>query len=346
MLPSRALRLGLPLLASAALILAWGLAAGTLTAAPVAQASGNGQVQIVVPQPDSNNNAPGPVGANVTITAQSLNAQDTYAVGVAISPAGCAAQFISVTDQPITPDQSGNLRTTFTWPSAANAVGSSYFICVQDTKQPGSAALQSAAVYTVRAGSPPSISIKAAASQDGTPGPIPPQGSNHYYAGSQITITGENFVPGGQLLLAYLATQKITDPSQLQAALPLSTRDGSPITPDSNGSFTTTVTLPVPQGALPGTFHVYVVSQDGTASTYPFLMAEKTISILSPPAPTPTVTVAAPTPTVATPTPQGNGGGGPKNLGAVIGLGVTSVLLFVIGVILLASAASMPRPRQ
>src|SRR5579859_6135304 len=67
-LPSRALRLGLPLLASAALILAWGLAAGTLTAAPVAQASGNGQVQIVVPQPDSNNNARGPVGANVTIT--------------------------------------------------------------------------------------------------------------------------------------------------------------------------------------------------------------------------------------------------------------------------------------
>ncbi|MGH2516173.1 MAG: hypothetical protein ACRDHP_11010, partial [Ktedonobacterales bacterium] len=224
-LPSRALHLALPLLLSLGFLFMWGLAAALLPSVPAAFASGNGRVQIVTPQPDSNNDAQGPVGAYVSIAAQNLNAQDSYAVGVALSPAGCGAQFISVTDQPIQPDSSGAIATTFVWPSAAGAVGSSYFICVQDASQPSSPALQSTDIYTVRAGSAPSITIKAApqAGDSGTQAPIPPQGSNQYYAGSQITITGRNFVPGGQPLSVYLSTQKITTLSQLQSAQQLQT---------------------------------------------------------------------------------------------------------------------------
>ena len=343
-LPSRALRLALPLLASLALILVWGLAAVTLTAVPAARAVGNGTVQIVTPQPDSNNNAQGPVGAYVTINAQSLNTQDSYVIGVGIAPGGCSAQFISATTQPVVPDQSGNLVTTFTWPSAANAVGSSYYVCVQDTSQSGSPSVQSTDVYIVRAGSKPSIAI-AAAQQGGTP-----QGSNRYYAGSQITITGTNFVPGGQPLAVHLLSGLATDPNELQSAPQLSPTDNSTITADNNGGFSTTVTLPVPQVTLPAKFYVYVVSQDAQSGTYPSLIADKAITIVQQPAPTPTVTVAPPTPTVILTPPggtgNGNGGDGPHHVKSVIGLGVISVLLFVIGVILLASAASMPRPQQ
>ncbi|MGH7194747.1 MAG: hypothetical protein ACREJM_14605, partial [Candidatus Saccharimonadales bacterium] len=210
-------------------------------------------------------------------------------------------------------------------------------------------------IYTVRAGSAPSITVKAApataSNGSGTQAPIPPQGPNQYYPSSQITITGRNFVPGGQPLSVYLSTQKITTLSQLQSAQQLQTTDGSPITPDNNGSFTATVTLPAAPGAVPGSYYVYVTSQDTqNGTTLPSLIAGKSITIVQQPAPTPTVTVAPPTATVRS-TPTGSGGsggtsGGPQNLGVVIGLGVTSVLLFVIGVILLASAAAMPRAQR
>lgn len=348
-LPSRrALRVALPLLASLALILVWGLAALTLPQVQVARASGNGQVQIIVPQPDSNGNAQGPVGAYVSISAQNLNTQDRYVIGVGVAPGGCTAQFTPATTQPVVPDANGNLVTTFIWPSAADAVGSSYYICVQDASQAGNPSLQSTDVYTVRAGNAPSITVAPAqqTSGSGTQGPIPPQGSNTYYAGSQITITGQNFVPGGEPLAVHLLKDMPTDQNDLQSAQELFPTDNSTITADSNGSFTTTVTLPVPQATLPSKFYIYVVSQDSQNGTYPSLIAEKRITIATAPTPTPTVTVAPPTATPATTPPGTSTGGGSKNYPAIIGLGAASVLLFVIGVILLASAAAMPRPQR
>lgn len=346
--PSRASRMALPLLASLTLILVWGLSSITITGVPAARASGNATVAIIVPQPDGSGNAQGPVGAYVSISAQSLNAQDTYVIGVGLAPGGCNAQFIPSGSQGVAPDANGNLVTTIIWPSAANAVGSSYYICVLDHSQPASQPIQSTGYYTVRAGSPPSISIAPAPLQNGTPGPIPPQGSNRYYAGSQITITGQNYVPGGEPLAVHLLSGPPTDQNDILNAPTLPPTDNSTIVADPNGSFTTTVALPAPQGALPAKFYVYVVSQDQQqfqgGTTYPSLIADKSITIVSPPAPTPTVTVA-PTSTPAQPPASPPASNGPKNLGAVIGLGVTSALLFIIGVILLASAASMPRPR-
>ncbi|HLJ80369.1 MAG TPA: hypothetical protein VKT52_02710, partial [Ktedonobacterales bacterium] len=347
-LSSRALRMALPLLASLALILVWGLASITLAKVPAARASGNATVAIIVPQPDSSGNARGPVGAYVSISAQNLNAQDTYVIGVGLSSVGCSAQFIPSGSQGVAPDTNGNLVTTIIWPSAANAVGSSYYICVQDHSQPGSPAIQSTDTYTVRAGNPPSISIAPAALPNGTPGPIPPQGSNSYYAGSQITITGQNYVPGGEPLAIHLLSRPPTDQNDILNAPTLPPTDNSTIVADPNGSFTTTVALPVPQTSLPAKFYVYVVSQDQQqfqgGTTYPSLIADKSITIVAQPSPTPTVTVA-PTSTPAHTVTTTNNDNGPPNLGAVIGLGVTSALLFIIGVILLASAASMPRPR-
>lgn len=345
--PARALRIVMPLTVSLALALVWAMAATAVSKAPAARASGDPQVTILTPSA-SNGTAQGPVGANVTVQASGVIPQLTYFVGVAIAPTGCVSQFINVTSQPITADNSGGFTTTFSWPKAAAAVGSSYYICVQDATQPSSPAFQSQQVYIVRAASAPAIDVKPAPQPSvgaGTPttGPIPPQGSNRYYAGEQVTIIGQNFVPGGQPLSAYLTTQKITDASQLQSATALQTVDGSQIAPDNNGSFTTAVTLP--QDAPPGKYYVYVVSQDTQNGALPSLMADKSISIILQPTPTPTVTVApSPTSTPGTGTTT-TGGSGPP-LGAIIGLGVTSALLFIVGVILLASAAAMPRAQR
>lgn len=348
--PARALRIVMPLAVSLALALVWAIAATTVSQAPAAHAASNAQVMILTPVVGSDNSAQGPVGANVTIQASGLTPQTSYTVGVAIAPQGCVSQFINATNQPVSADANGSFTTTFLWPKDAAAVGSSYYICVQDATQPVSIALQSLQVYIVRAANAPLIDVKPAPQSSGgagtpTTGPIPPQGSNRFYAGEQVTITGQNFVPGGQNLSAYLTTQKITDASQLQSATALQTLDGSAIVPDNNGSFSTTVVLT--QNASPGKYYVYIVSQDTQSGALPSLMAEKSITIIPQPTPTPTVTVA-PTPT-STPGGAGTsttGSNSPSNLGAIIGLGVTSALLFIIGVILLASAAAMPRAQR
>lgn len=353
-LPSRVLRLTLPALASLALILVWGVAAITLSGAGAARASGNATVSIIVPTPDSNGNAQGPVGAYVSISAQNLNPQDTYVTGAGLAPGGCSAQFIPSGSQGVAADANGNLITTIIWPTAANAVGSSYYVCLQDHAQPGSQPIQSTGTYTVKASGPPSISIALAQSGPGTPTALPQPGKDEYYAGSQITVTGQNYVPGNEQLAVHLLSAPPTSQDDILNAAVLQPTDGSTVTADNSGSFTTTVALPVPQTSLPAKFYVYVVSQDQYqfqgGTTYPSLIGHKAITIVRQPAPTPTATSVPPTVTPSS-TPSGDGGNGTSNggglnhTGAVIGLGVTSVLLFVIGVILLASAASMPRPR-
>jgi predicted lipid-binding transport protein (Tim44 family) len=83
---------------------------------------------------------------------------------------------------------------------------------------------------------------------------------------------------------------------------------------------------------------LHVVSSDGTQDFPPALVATKQITIAQAPTPTPN-----PTPTI-TPNPANNQSGTNGSMPAIIGLGVLSVVLFIVGVILIATVASSPSP--
>jgi hypothetical protein len=151
-------------------------------------------------------------------------------------------------------------------------------------------------------------------------------------------------------LLAYLSSNQVTKPSDLGSAVQLTPVGGQQITSSSGGQVTATVQIPGNQA--PGSYFIYLVSTDGQADALPSLVAtfRAPISVqTAPAAPTATATIAVPTPTTSTSTTTpGNGAtpDKPEKLIAVFGLGALSVVLFLIGVILLASAASLPRQQS
>ena len=302
---------------------------------PRAHADSGGTIQIVVPV-GSGGSFGGPVGTNVTVQASGLSPATAYQLGLALSSAGCSGGFQPLSVKATT-DQSGGFLQTFGWPSFANQTGSSYQICTEDSS--GTVTAQSQNLFTVESASRPEISIAPAAQPSATVTATP----DTYYANGEITITGNNFLPGGQTLVAYISPVKITQAADIQVAQVLSTVGAPNITADASGHFTATVTLIPPSApALPAQFYVYVMSQDGQANILPSLMASKSITLHPAPQPTPTFTAApAVTPTVSTGKPRNTGNSG--NLAAIIALGGLSAVLFIMGVVLLASAAAMPR---
>lgn len=309
----------------------------------------SGSLRIVVPS-SSNGGPAGPVGTYVTVQGGSLTPNATFKLGVALQDAGCQGGFTDLGMNPVQADSSGSLLKTFRWPSGINNTGSSYNICLQDLS--GGALVQSNETFTVLGPNAPTITL---AHTQPTPGPgtpapatTPSLPNSVYYAGDYAQITGSNFLPGGTDLAAYLTTKPITSAQDLQSATPLQTTGGT-ISAGNDGSFTATVQIqpPSPNAAQ---YYLYVVSSDADATTNarPSLEAERQIRVQPAPTPTPTATATArPSPTA---TPTGNGGGNtaggdgkpPKSV--IIGLGVASVVLFIIGVILLASAATSPAP--
>jgi hypothetical protein len=79
------------------------------------------------------------------------------------------------------------------------------------------------------------------------------------------------------------------------------------------------------------------VSSDGSDTTPPSLLAGQQVTVTMP-APTPTATTQ--TTTTPTATPASSGG----HIAAAVGLGGLSLLLFILGVVFLVSAAALPRP--
>jgi hypothetical protein len=342
-------RRGLPRLPWVAGVLALALALGAVAllagGTPVARADSTGSLTIVIPQPPTGGQVQGPVGTNVTIQGAGLTAGNAYQLGVATIDAGCSGGFQPLSAAPITIGPDGTLAKTFAWPQNASAIGTSYYICAEDTS--ANPPVQSQDFFTVLAATPPVIHVEAVPQPTAGPGTPPAPTPKGYYAGEQVTITGDSFLPGGQNLTVYMLTSKITTGADLAAGVQLQTVDGSAITPDTTGHFSTTVTLPgAPQVQTGKHLFLYVVSGDGTADGPPSLAAFREITLQPAPTPVPTATSV---PTVApTATTQGGGGttttgGGSPYTGAIIGLGALSVVLFLIGVILLGSAAAMPR---
>jgi hypothetical protein len=142
-----------------------------------------------------------------------------------------------------------------------------------------------------------------------------------------------------------LTSQPIKVKTDLVNALQQVSGTGS-FSPDANGAFTATVQLP---GATdPGTYYLYAVSADGSDSAPPSLAAFKKISIVERPTPVPTATAKAHSTATGGTGNNNTGGGGIhiQNPTAVLGLGALSIILFVVGVILLASAAGTPRANR
>lgn len=312
--------------------------------APIAHADSSVTLTIRFPQP-SGDAVEGPVGTNVTIQAQGATPGDSYTLGYALG-AKCDTGFqaFSSVPQPSV-GQDGSISATFAWPANVANVGASYSICLEDTTQTPPVYAQSQQTFKVDSGSPPSISLSHPSSESGTQLP-----ASQYYAGSQMVITGSNFLPSDTTLTAYVSSGQINSKADLANAQTLNTDSGQSFQPNRSGQFKVTATLPQESIGSATQYYIYVVSSDGSDSAPPSLVASRHFTLVpapTPTPPTPTATTAPPTPT----TQAGTGGGTPPpshpdNTGAVIGLGALSIVLFIIGVILLASAATSPRAGQ
>lgn len=353
---SRSQRRMLRPLLGGALAAAWALLLAFSVAAPVNSAHAaafkdSGTLNIVVPSA-GNGGASGPVGTYVTVQAGNLTPGAGYKLGVALKDAGCQGGFTDI-NQSATADSTGGFVATFQWPTSASDTGSSYYVCAQS--QTDNSFNSSASAFTVLSARAPTVSIKRVAPPVGagtptsinSPQPLP---SGVFQAGDYVQITGKSFLPGGTALAVYLTTQQITSAQDVQSLTPLPAADGSSIGSDDSGSFVVVVQIP-PQTQSPAQYYLYVASTDSDPTTKapPSLEASKRILVEAAPTPTATPT-NTPTaqPTATTPATSGNttGGNGGKPTGAIIGLGIASVVLFILGVILLASAATTPRPEQ
>lgn len=320
--------------------------------APTAHAarSASQSLDIVVPKP-ANGTASGPVGASISVSGVGTPNQ-TYQLGYAPKSAACSSgmQNLSAT---ATAGSDGTFSATFTWPASGTTRGANYYICAQDQAplpSPLTPTIQSAEVFKPLTGDgeTPNIVIQAITPPgpaDVTPAPTPPDGS--YYAASQVSIAGSNFLPGHSTLSAYVTVGSTFAASDPNTYRPLPVQGGgTTFTSQNNGVFQVVVTLPLqPRGQV----YLHVVSTDSTKAFPPAMDANQQITLL-PPQPTPTPA----TPTVSTtPSPSttvGTTPGGtdtstpnPSNVLAVIGLSGLSIILFVVGIILMTSAGAMPR---
>lgn len=316
---------------------------GTAVTAPRAYADDKKpSLHIVMPIPAGNGSTvEGPVGTNVSVRGEGLTANAQYQIGYARADIGCQVGmrgFDGVSPAPA--QQDGTLTATVTWPDSLNSIGSTYVICAQNASQSSEPVVQSDEPFRVDAADHAQLTLKAVTTSATGTATATPQPDGTFYLGQQVAITGKNFLPAGSKLVAYLLTEQATSASDLLPSKATPLAASAAITSQNDGGVTATVTLPdnIPTGA----YLIYLVSDNGTQTLLPALVASQPITITQAPAPQPTATVA--------PRPTATGPGTTKTtssdqpIGAIVGLGGLSVVLFIVGVALLASAAAMSRP--
>ncbi|HEV2238001.1 MAG TPA: hypothetical protein VGR57_15175, partial [Ktedonobacterales bacterium] len=170
----------------------------------------------------------GPVGAHIVGAAKGFPANHTYALGYESQSAigGCAVNFNSIPDAAtFTIKSDGTATFTFVWPATDSGT---YNICARDTSPDFSTPTQSNNHFIVLGTTAPAIQVTSAPGDSGTPTPT---SNNTYYPGSEIQVTGTNFLPGGTTVgIFYSGVQ-----SELGTLL------GSDINADTQGGFSTTV---------------------------------------------------------------------------------------------------------
>jgi hypothetical protein len=330
------------LIASLALS-AWLVPLSTVHAASL---DANNSVTIDIQRPQAVGNvASGPVEANV-FAQGAAPAGDSVVIGYAPQNVGCQSGFTPISGAQPSMQANGQFTVAFQWPDAANALNSEYYVCAEDTT--ASAIGQSTVLYRVDAASGPAISVQEVDNPNaptpipGTPTPAPtaPAPNGKTYSGGFIQVTGENFTPGGQSVYIFLTPGAFAPSSyNPDSALPAVSGD---LRTATDGSFQVVVRLPADET---GDLTVSAVSRDGTDTLLPTLVASQRLSIIASPAtPTPQPTVSPTVAATATPD-QGTKkrAPGPIRITGLIGLGMLSVILFIIGVGFLISASSMPK---
>ncbi len=327
----------------AAVLALGGLVASGAAWGGVAHADSGGTLTITQPHPSSNT-ATGPVGANVAVQGQGT-AGVSYTLGYQTQDLGCAAGSSPLASPPVTVTAAsdGSFAAQFSWPSAASAVGTNYVICATTSSKPSAPPIASQVVYHVASASPPQIRLAGVTAGSGGAVVLP--------AGGSVKISGANFNGNGVRVTAYLSLVQVNSAGALQSnGTVLQTADGKQrIDVGGDGTFSATYIIPNIQSA--GSF-LYVVSNDGSATLLPTLVAMQQVTVGQAATPTatpaPTSTAAPTTQPSPTSTPPGTGGGDSfsARLPLIVALGILSVLLFVLGLILLATAASGPRNPQ
>jgi len=318
---------GLPGPAGLATMMALALLAFGAVALPGPARAAGGTIQIISPL--YGGVAEGPVGAEVNLqganwppnTQVDLNAADVHGDTSGLTGSACVNNSVTLfTLGEATSDGSGNIATTILWSASAGFAGHSYWVCgtANTITTPGVSA------YKVLSGSAPSVAINVSQAA----------------AGSNITVTGQNWLPANQQIQVTIAPSITGQPPYSSTAT---------TTPGSNGSIS--VSVQVPTAASAGTT-LYVSAQNlgsnnpGSLHTQPTNTPQFTVTAQPTPTPTPTTT-PSPTPTNAPSATSvaGNGGGSNGGANGSGGSGSSSggasslaILLVVLVVILLAAA--------
>lgn len=342
------------------LLAAWGGAPMKASVATV-HAAGGPTLTIVQPQP-SNSSVTGPVGANIVVAADHLLPTDTYTLGYAINDIGCQAGFTDLASSPVTAtaDASGAFTIQVAWPASAGNVGSSYVLCARDQTTPAIVAIPSQDRFVVAASAAPAITASAANGSSSPPNAADttatPTAGASFAPGSPVQVNGTNFVGSTSSLTAYLSLSQAQTAADLQRnATPLVTGSGDQhFRAQSGGTFQVTLKLPSIQVA---NAYLYVVSTDGNTQYLPTLVATQQVSLnpasavpspTASPSPSPSATAHA---TASTTTRGGSGSDTPPSTGntssgrlpLILGLAVASGILFILGLVLIATGAAGSR---
>ncbi|HKS68965.1 MAG TPA: hypothetical protein VJQ45_00995, partial [Ktedonobacterales bacterium] len=296
-------------------------------------------ISIAIPAPNSNGVAQGPVGANLTINGSGFTDGHTYQLGYVPQSQGCGTSGSTLptfANGSVT-TSGGSFSATVQWPAGAANVDGRYYICVTDTTDTTVPPVQSSDLFRVVAANAPQFKLV----DPSTSAPL--QGPPYLlYIGSPVTISGQNFAPGGLTLLVYLSQQPIKSGSDFDSATLLSTTNRTAITTQDTGAVTATIQIPA--GVSAGSYNLYLVSSDRQGASLPSLMDSVQATLAQQPTATP-----KPSPTAtpkATPPPSEHSSTGPglgRTLG-VVGLSLLSLLLLIAGVLLLAGGGPRRMP--
>ncbi len=269
--------------------------------------------------------AEGPVGAEVNVqganwppnTTVDLNAADVHGDTSGLTGSACANNSVTLfTLGEATSDGGGNFTATFLWSASAGFAGHSFWVCgTADTvTTPGVSS------YKVLSGSAPSVAINASQAA----------------AGSNIMVTGQNWLPANQQIQVTIASAITGQPMYSSMAT---------TTPDSNGAISVSVQVP----AAPAGTTLYVTAQNlgsnnpGSLHTQPTNTPQFTVA--AQPTPTPTATPSPTptnTPTATSTAANGGSNGGANGSGGSGGSsgdnGLLIILLIALVVVLLAAA--------
>lgn len=214
----------------------------------------------------------------------------------------------------------GTFQVDTTWPNSAATATTLYYVCATDgSAAPGSPGGFSPTGFTVA--QPVTIQVT-------------PQSPTAVSPGSQVTISGANWLPPQTLTVA------IVPPGAAGVVV------SDHATSDAAGNFSVMLTIPATTAA--GTYSVSVIA-DGEPTMKAVLANAVTVSAAATPTPTataapsPTAT-AAPSPTATTtPTPStGNGGGGGGMTILIFALGGIGAVLIIVGIVLFAAYSRAP----